>query len=205
MICLNVPITNKKPRTDYYERNFCQYHQQTVSIDPASFLLPLVRHLAPGATILDLGCGSGRDMKWFRDRGFRPTGFERSAGLAALARNHSGCPVIEGDFEVYDFSGMAVDAVVLVGALVHVPHEDFQQVFSRILQALKPRGHVLITMKEGNQDTEVSKDRIFYRWPDENLRKIFRRLNLKGVDFSRQVSKIRETDVWLGYVLKMRE
>jgi cyclopropane fatty-acyl-phospholipid synthase-like methyltransferase len=100
---------------------------------------------------------------------------------------------------------MAVDAVVLVGALVHVPHEDFQRVFPRILVALKQGGHVLITMKEGIQDAQVSKDRIFYRWPDENARKIFRRLNLKGVDFSRQVSKIRETDVWLGYVLKLRE
>jgi SAM-dependent methyltransferase len=189
---------------DYYEASHQKYNEQTVSIDPASFLSPLVDYLSAGDTVLDVGCGSGRDMKWFRDRGFCPTGFERSAGLAALAREHSGCPVIEGDFETYDFSGMAVDAVVLVGALVHVPHEDFQQVFSRILVALKPEGHVILTMKEGVQDTEASKHRIFYRWLDQYLRKIFRQLNLNGVHFSRQVSKIRETDVWLGYVLRMR-
>ena len=52
MICLNVPITNKKHRTDYYERNFSRCHQQTVSIDPASFLSPLADCLAPGATVL---------------------------------------------------------------------------------------------------------------------------------------------------------
>jgi len=189
---------------DYYERNFRQYHQETSSIDPASFLSPLAKVLGPGSTILDVGCGSGRDMKWLKDRGFRPMGFERSKGLAELARVHSGCPVVEGDFQVYDFSDMAVDAVILVGALVHVPHENFQAVFSRILTALKREGHVLLTVKEGIQDAEISKDRIFYRWLDEYLRKIFRRLNLKGVDFSRQVSKIRKADVWLGYVLKLR-
>ena len=40
---------------------------------------------------------------------------------------------------------------------------------------------------------------------DESLRKIFSQLNLEGLDFSRQVSKIRSTDVWLGYVLTLRE
>ena len=180
---------------NYYQENYEACHEQTFGIDPASFLLPLVRYLPPGGSVLDVGCGSGRDMKWLKARGFSSTGFERSKGLAALARKHSGCPVLEGDFEGYDFSGLEVDAVLLVGALVHVPHEDFQEVFSRILRALKPEGHVLITMKEGVQDAGISKDRIFYQWLDEYLRKIFGQLNLNVVDFSRQVSKIRTTDV----------
>ncbi|MBT6500465.1 MAG: class I SAM-dependent methyltransferase [Deltaproteobacteria bacterium] len=96
-----------------------------------------------------------------------------------------------------------MDAILLVGAMVHVPHERFQEVFSNILRALKPRGHVLLTLKEGNQDVEVSGGRIFYRWRDESLRKVFDQLNLTVVDFSRQVSKIRESDVWLGYVLSV--
>ncbi|MBT3256123.1 MAG: class I SAM-dependent methyltransferase [Deltaproteobacteria bacterium] len=188
---------------DYYQENYLRYYDETVSIDPASFLSPLVRCLPPGGTILDVGCGSGRDMCWLKDRGFRPEGFEWSGGLAALARAHSGCPVREGDFEVYGFTGMDMDAILLVGAMVHVPHERFQEVFSNILRALKPRGHVLLTLKEGNQDVEVSGGRIFYRWRDESLRKVFDQLNLTVVDFSRQVSKIRESDVWLGYVLSV--
>ena len=64
---------------------------------------------------------------------------------------------------------------------------------------------MLITMKESVQDAGVSKDRIFYQWLDEYLRKIFGQLNLNVVDSSRQVSKIRATNVWLGYVLKLRE
>ena len=162
--------------SNYYQENHKKYHEQTFDIDPASFLSPLVRCLIPGSSILDVGCGSGRDMWWLKDRGFRPTGFERSSGLAALAREHSGCSVLEGDFEVYDFSGMDVDAILLVGALVHVPHEDFQGAFSRVLRALKPEGHVLITMKEGVQDAGISKDRIFYQWLDEYLMKIFGQL-----------------------------
>lgn len=188
---------------DYYQENYLKYHDQTVSIDPASFLSPLIRCLSPSSVILDVGCGSGRDMRWLKDRGFRPTGFELSQGLATLARRHSGCWVMEGDFQVHDFSGMDMDALLLVGALVHVPHNQFSGTLSNIVCALKPGGYMLITMKEGEDVTRAAEGRIFHLWRDEELRVVFGNLNLKVVDFSRQVSKIRETDVWLGYVLKM--
>jgi len=187
---------------DYYQENHKKYHEQTFDIDPASFLSPLVRCLTPGSSILDVGCGSGRDLRWLKDRGFRPTGFERSSGLAALARGHSGCPVLEGDFEGYDFSGMNVDAILLVGALVHVPHERFSKILSNIAKALNPEGHVLLTLKEGVKTREGAGGRVFYLWKDGAIRAVFEKLNLTVVDFSRQVSKIRTTDVWLGYALR---
>ncbi len=187
---------------DYYETNATEYHASTVGIDPSSFLEPLTQRLAPGATILDVGCGSGRDLRWFRERGFRPTGLERSPSLAALARAHSGCPVIEADFETHDFPGLSFDALVLVGALVHIPHDRLEQILENILQALRPAGHALMTLKEGRDLTETAPARVFYLWQDPDLRAIFGRRNLTVVDFSRQVSKLRDTDIWLGYVLQ---
>jgi SAM-dependent methyltransferase len=186
---------------DYYQENHEQYYDQTFSIDPTSFLIPLARCLHPSSTILDLGCGSGRDMRWFKDRGFRPTGFELSHGLAVLASKYSECPVVEGNFECYDFSGMGMDALLLVGSLVHVPHNRFPGILSNIVQALKPGGYMLVTMKEGQNATKDAEGRVFYLWRDEELRIVFERLNLTVVEFSRQVSKIRESDMWLGYVL----
>ena len=62
---------------------------------------------------------------------------------------------------------------------------------------------MLITMKEGQDANQAAECRIFHLWRDEELRVVFGNLNLKMVDFSRQVSKVGETDVWLGYVLKM--
>jgi SAM-dependent methyltransferase len=107
---------------DYYQKNFKEYHKKTFNIDPSSFLLPLSEKLSPGTCILDIGCGSGRDLLWFRQRGFEVLGFERSHGLACLARKNVGCEVIEGNFRTYDFSRLSVDAIMLVGALVHLPH-----------------------------------------------------------------------------------
>jgi SAM-dependent methyltransferase len=188
--------------TDYYQEHFLEYHASTVRVDPASFLRPLADRLSPGAVVLDVGCGSGRDMRWLRRRGFRVTGFERCAGLAELARAHSGCRVIKGDFETFDFSTLSVDALVLVGALVHVPHGRFREVLGNILRALKSGGHALLTVKEGGGRTEYASGRVFYLWRERALRNIFTELHLIVVAGSRQVSKIRDTDLWLGYVLK---
>ena len=89
---------------NYYNENHKEYFDRTFSLDPSSFLAPLAERLSNGAMVLDVGCGSGRDLLWFKKKGFEVIGFEGSAGLAELAREHSGVEVIEGDFDTYDFN-----------------------------------------------------------------------------------------------------
>jgi len=188
--------------TDYYEKNAPAYHAATVNVDPASFLLPLIARLDAGATMLDIGCGSGRDLLWLKTRGFRPTGFEQAPSLAELARHHSGCEVIDGDFAVFDFSPLQYDALLLIGSLVHVPREDLKPLLARILAALRPGGHILLTLKEGSGEDRNPDGRVFTLWSADDLETLFAALALKPLDLSRQISKIRPTDVWLGYLLR---
>jgi len=186
---------------NFYQENYKAYHEKTFSIDPSSFLDPLARRLPAEAFILDVGCGSGRDLLWMKKRGFDVIGFERSPGLAELARDNAGCEVIEGDFETYDFSSILVDAVMLVGALVHVPHERFSKVFKNITSAISDNGSVLITLKEGSGDLTDSDGRNFYLWEDQKARELFDTLGFKVCDFSTSVSKTGSDDFWFSYVL----
>ena len=62
-----------------------------------------------------------------------------------------------------------IDAVLLIGALVHLPHDLFSPVLSNILKALKPGGHALITMKQGQGRQEIEDGRVFYLWEKEYL------------------------------------
>ena len=187
--------------SDYYQKNYKAYHEKTFFIDPTSFLAPLAQRLSPEAFVLDVGCGSGRDLLWMKKQGFDVIGFERSPGLAELARDNAGCEVIEGDFETYDFSSIFVDGVVLVGALVHVPHERFSEVFKNITASISRRGNVLITLKEGQGDRIDADNRTFYLWEDPKAREMFDALGFKVCDFSSSVSKTGSGDVWLSYVL----
>ena len=184
----------------FYQNQAQAYFDQTFGVDPSSFLLPLVRHLSPGARILDVGCGAGRDMLWLENRGFSCVGLDWSPTLAELARQHTGLSVIEADFEAFDFQGMDMDALLLVGALVHVPHERFQPIFSCTLRALKPEGHVLLTMKQG-QGTQARPDgRVFYLWAKADLMPVFEDCGLICVEYFEQQSTIRTSDTWMSFV-----
>lgn len=189
---------------DYYEREFRAYHRLTFKIDPSSFLTPLQVRLHPEDTVLDIGCGSGRDLLWFRRKGYTVIGFERSHGLADLARQNAACTVIEGDFKTYDFSRPAFDAILLVGTLVYIKHDKLHSILQRIAVGLKEHGKILITLKEGEGKATGTCGRHFYLWKDRSLRKIFLSLDFQVLDLFRQVSPIRDEDVWLGYVLEKR-
>jgi SAM-dependent methyltransferase len=187
--------------TDYYQKNYNAYHEKTFSIDPSSFLDPLAQRLPPPARILDVGCGSGRDLLWMKKRGFDVIGFERSSGLAELARDNAGCEVIQGNFETYDFSSIAVDGLILIGSLVHVPHQRFSDVFENITSAIPEKGSVLITLKQGSGDLKDPDGRTFHLWEDPAAREIFDALGFKVCDFSTSVSKTGSGEIWMSYVL----
>jgi SAM-dependent methyltransferase len=189
---------------DYYHTHSNEYHEQTFHIDPTPFLSPLTNHLNPGDTILDIGCGSGRDLLWFKERGFNGIGFEQSSGLAELARENAGCEVFEGDFETYDFSDIRADAILLVGALVHVPYEQLSDILQHVTNGLREGGKVLITLKEGDSSSTDDQGRVSYLWKDADLRKVFSDLNFRILNFKKQVSLVRESDTWLGYVLEKK-
>lgn len=186
----------------YYRANAIAYHAATCNIDPATFLTPLTRVLPCGAMILDVGCGSGRDLLWLKERGFAATGFEFSSTLASLAREHSGCPVIEGDFFTFDFQTLQVQAIVLIGTLVHLQPQQLPAVLRRISNALFPGGFILLSLKEGVGTRAAADGRSFTLWSDQTLREIFKDLRLDIVHHTRQESRLRSTDIWLEYLLK---
>ena len=101
-------------------------------MDPSSFLNALTTHLETGCTVVDVGCGSGRDILWLKERGYDVIGLERSKGLAGLARKQTTCRIIEADFETYDFAKLSADALLLIGALVHLPHPKFANVVNAV-------------------------------------------------------------------------
>ena len=190
---------------DYYQAHAREYFEETAHIDPSPFLGAFVQHLPPGARVLDVGCGAGGIMGWMKANGFDVTGFERSPGLAALARAHSGCPVIEGDFADADFSSLRVDAILCCGALVHVPHAQLQGVLANIVRAFcidSPRPRTLyVSLKQGTGSATDSRGRTFFFWQDQALRPVFTGLGFAVTDFLRSPSADGEGKMWLGYVL----
>lgn len=185
---------------EYYEMEAQTFFDATVAMDPTSFLTPLADALTPGARILDIGCGSGRDLLWLKNRGFYPRGLEPSPALATLAERHSGCPVTTGDIITTDLLNQAWDGILVSGVLVHFPHDTILEILSRITNALTPGGCIYISVKEGNGSATDHDNRAFYYWQDDAFQSVAKNAGLTLLSMSRSPSHRGNTDVWLGYL-----
>ncbi|MBI3028299.1 MAG: class I SAM-dependent methyltransferase, partial [Candidatus Rokubacteria bacterium] len=101
--------------------------------------------LPPGARVLDLGCGEGRDSVFFASRGFEVTGVEVSlAGLRKAERlaRERGLEVcwLHGDMAHLALDG-AFDLVYSCGAIHYVPRRERARLFPRLKALTLPGGY----------------------------------------------------------------
>ena len=81
---------------------------------------------------------------------------------------------------------------------------SFHRVESLLLWAsdISPKGHVLLTMRQG-QGAQTSPDgQVFYLWPKADLMHIFDNYSLICVEYFEQQSKIRDSEAWMSFVLQ---
>ena len=107
----------------------------------------------PPFTILDFGCGPGRDLQVFTELGHVAVGLEGSARFAAMAREYSGCEVLEQDFLQLDLPAGRFDGVFANASLFHVPTAELPRVLGELHAALKPGGVLFSSNPHGaNQE-----------------------------------------------------
>ncbi|WP_139786817.1 class I SAM-dependent methyltransferase [Desulfamplus magnetovallimortis] len=152
-------------------------------------------------SVWDIGCGSGRDLLWLKQRGFHCTGLEYSFDLALMARKISGCDVVVGDFENFDFSRLSADGILLIAALVHLAPDKVCNVLRNVAQGIKKNGIVYISMKKGTGMFSDDTGRNFYLWQPEELDILFQKAGFKICSFSVSSSALGTDERWLGFLL----
>jgi len=115
----------------------------------------LLRHIEgkPPFTILDFGCGPGRDLKAFAEQGHIAIGLEGAVHFAAMARAHSGCEVWQQDFLKLELPEKYFDGVFANAALFHVPSQELPRVLRELHTTLK-RGGVLFSSNPRGRNEE---------------------------------------------------
>ena len=136
----------------HYDQRAEDFWQGTRGHDVRQNIASLLHYLEgePPFAILDFGCGPGRDLKVFADRGHRAVGLEGSAQFAAMAREHSGCEVLHQDFLKLDLPATAFDGVFANASLFHVPGQELPRVLRALHACLKPRGALLASNPHGD-------------------------------------------------------
>ena len=139
----------------HYNTRAEEYWQGTRDHDVSQNVATLLRHIEGVAplSILDLGCGPGRDLKTFSELGHRAIGLEGAPQAAALARAHSGCVVWEQNLLALDLPTAEFDGVFANAVLFHVPSSELPRVLLALHATLKSDG-VLFSSNPRGQGQE---------------------------------------------------
>jgi SAM-dependent methyltransferase len=113
----------------------------------------------PPYSILDLGCGPGRDLRYFRSSGHEAVGLDGSKEFVAMARSYSGCEVLHQDFLAMALPESRFDGVFANASLFHVPSQELPRVLLELSKTLKPRGVLFCSNPRGNNEEGFSGDR----------------------------------------------
>ncbi len=114
----------------------------------------LLRHIEgePPFTILDFGCGPGRDLKAFAALGHVPIGLEGAVRFVEMARTETGCEVWLQDFLALDLPDSRFDGVFANASLFHVPSEHVPRVLRQLHRTLKPAGVLFSSNPRGKNE-----------------------------------------------------
>ena len=140
---------------EYYQQHAESFRDGTRDHDVSQNIDSFLKYLsgAPPFTILDFGCGPGRDLKSLTRLGHRAIGLEGAAAFAAMARADSGCKVWQQDFLELELPAGYFDGVFANASLFHVPTQELSRVLGQLRAALKPGG-VLFSSNPRGQNEE---------------------------------------------------
>ena len=151
----------------HYERRAADFREGTRDHDVSQNIEALLRHIegTPPFTILDFGCGPGRDLAAFTARGHVAIGLDGAASFVAMARAESGCEVWHQDFLALDLPAGRFDGIFANASLFHVPRSEVPRVLGELRAALKPRGVLFCSNPRGANEEGWSNGR-YGAWHD---------------------------------------
>ncbi|MBY5365119.1 class I SAM-dependent methyltransferase [Rhizobium leguminosarum] len=166
----------------FYEENAETYANRARSL-PKQQLDAFLAGLAPGAAILELGCGGGQDSAYMLAHGFDVTSTDGSAELARKAEVLIGRPIRVMLFQELD-ADSAFDGVWAQASLLHVPRPELPAVFARIRRALRTGGIIHATFKAGDAEGHDGFGR-YYNYPSaEWLSELLTKVGWRNITIS---------------------
>jgi SAM-dependent methyltransferase len=138
----------------HYDENAESFWEGTkdhdVAQNYAAFLAPFSDRKT--LDILDLGCGPGRDVKYFQSLGHRPVGLDGSVEFCRMARQYTGCQILHQRFLSLALQPQAFDGIFANASLFHVPGRELPKVLKELHNALRPAGILFSSDPRGNDE-----------------------------------------------------
>ena len=138
---------------EYYNQNADMFAQGTRLVDFTVVQERFAKMLPVGSRILDFGCGSGRDTKYFLEKGYRVEATDGSFELCKLASAFTGIEVKKMLFQELNASGK-YEGIWACSSILHLPKRELLPVIRKMCDALKDNGVIYTSFKYGDFEGE---------------------------------------------------
>lgn len=199
----NKPENQMDNTLTYYNNNANEFVTGTVNADVSDLYSFFLKHLPPAAHILDLGCGSGRDSKYFLENGYSVCAIDGSEECCKMASELIGQEVICRTFENIDYNNV-FEGIWACASILHVPSKGLTSIFKKISAALKNGGYLYASFKYGNFEGNRN-GRYFTDLTEDKLNEILapiKELKMIATMVTGDVRVGRENEKWLNVIIK---
>jgi SAM-dependent methyltransferase len=137
-----------------YDRRAESFWHGTHDHDVSQNIAALLHHIEtePPFTLLDFGCGPGRDLKVFAELGHSAIGLDGAPSFVAMARAYSGCEVWHQDFLALDLPADRFDGIFANATLFHVPSRELPRVLGELHASLTQGGVLFASIPHGHNE-----------------------------------------------------
>ena len=146
-------MMNKNKTLEYYNKNADNFAKTTINVDFYETQNRFSTLLPEHGYILDFGCGSGRDTKYFLEQGFYVDATDGSEEMCHIASNYTGIQVRRLLFEELD-ENKKYDGIWACASILHLPKKQLREVLKNMYAALKSEGWIYTSFKYGEFEGE---------------------------------------------------
>ena len=196
-------INAKEKTLNYYNQNADSFAAGTMAVDFQQTQNKFLDRLHQGDYILDFGCGSGRDTKYFLNQGYRVDATDGSKKLCRIASEYTGLQVKQMLFQELD-AYEKYDGIWACSSILHLPKEELKTVLRKMTDALKETGVVYTSFKYGEFEGERN-GRYFTDFTIDTFTEFIWEIdNLKIEEYwiSGDVRPGRGKEKWLNLILR---
>ncbi len=193
------------PTIDAYDREAVDFAQRNWDTHLDRMLDAFARGLPPGARVLDLGCGPGRDIALLSARGFRVMGLDLSTGMLTEARRRavSSEGLVCADMRSLPVARGPLDGVWACASLLHLPRADAPAALSECKRVLRSRGRIYVGVKLGEGeawDTKFGRRFFTYYQPDDFAELV----NAAGFSIEELEVEQGDASTWINVIAQLR-
>lgn len=189
----------------YYDINADNFIKGTQNVDFSYVQNKFLNELGKVALILDFGCGSGRDTKYFLDQGYTVEAIDGSEELCKLASAYTGIQVkhmLFQDLQEVD----KYDAIWACSSILHLPYAELVDVMKKMVISLKDNGLIYTSFKYGTFEG-IRNGRYFIDMTEERLEKLIQDVGGLAIEETWVTSDVRPgrgEEKWLNLFLRKK-